>query len=102
MKRDVVGSFEKVIEGRVYQSGNVQGGSFDVRVIGKGLHSQAEAALGDLQADAADAQNTDGLAPEFYAFEALLLPLQGFHARVGCVKLAGERKHHGDSHLGYA
>ncbi len=64
------------------------------------LRAQAERAVGHDRADVAATDDTEHLAGDLDAHEAVLLPLAGLGRSVGLRDLAGERQHQGDGVLG--
>ncbi len=64
----------------------------DEGVVGDEVHAEGGGAAGDLEADAAEADDAEGFAAELGALEGLFVPGAGVHGRVG----AGDGAAHGD------
>ena len=73
-----------------------------VGVVGDDLHAEGAEALGDQDADAAEADDADGLLVELDAGVLRALPLAAAERGVGRADVAGRGEHQGDGELGGA
>ena len=69
------------------------------RIAADDFEAETAGALGDFKADAAEAENAEGLATQLRALQTLLLPLAGVHRGVGRRQLAREGEHEADGEL---
>ena len=72
----------------------------DEGIVADELHAEGAGAAGDLEADAAEADDAEGLATELGALERLLVPLARVQAGVGVGDLAGHGDHEAEGELG--
>ena len=88
--------------GQVHHAGAELGGAGlgDVGVVGQQVHAEGAQTLGDELADAAEADDSDGLVQQLGAVQRLALPLAGFHGGVGAADVAQAREDQGDGELG--
>ena len=98
---EVVGGLEDLVdgdEGDVVLAGDDGG---DEGVVADEVHAEAGGAAGDLEADAAEADDAEGFAAELGALEGFFLPFAGVHGGVGAGDGAGERDHEAEGEFGY-
>src|ERR1700709_2925715 len=80
---EVVGGFQDLVDGDqgdVVLTGDDRG---DEWIVADEVHAEAGGAAGDLEADAAEAYDAEGLAAQLLALEGFLVPLAGVHRVVG-------------------
>ena len=95
-----VGPAEKVVDldqGDAVLAGDDRG---DKGVVADEGHVEGAGAASYLEADAAEADDAEGLAAEFGALERLLVPLAGVHAAVGLRNFATHRDHKAEGEFG--
>ena len=69
-------------------------------VVGQDVHAEGQGAAGDLAADAAHAEDAEGLAHQLDALELLAIPFAGRHRGVGLGHLARQAQNQGEGKLG--
>ena len=72
----------------------------NVGIVGEDAHAEGDGTAGYLRADAAHAEDGDGLAVELHALEFFAVPLAGLHAGVCLRDIARNGEHQGEGVLG--
>ncbi len=101
MEGEKVGGFEDFIdgdEGDAILAGDDRG---DEGVVADEVHAESRGATGDFKANAAEADDAEGLAAEFGALEGFFVPFSGVHGGVGAGDGAGEGDHEAEGEFGY-
>lgn len=89
VEREIVGGFQDLVdgdEGDVVFAGDDRG---DEGVISDEVHAETRGAAGNLETDATEAYDAEGLAAQLRALERFFLPLGVVHGRVGAGDGAG-------------
>ncbi len=100
MERDEIGAGEQFVEIDLCHPERLGALRRKERVEGDDPHLQAERPVGGDRADIAAADDSEGLAGDLDAHEAVLFPFAGLGRGVGGGNLAGQREHHGDGVFG--
>ena len=97
---DEVAFGEDFVEGAELDAEGLEALGGDEGVVADDVHLEAAGATGDFGADAAEAEDAEGLAAQLDADELAALPLAGGEGRVGGGDVAGEGEHQADGVLG--
>ena len=101
VESEVVGGLEDLVDGDEGDLVLAGDDGRDEGIVADELHAEGAGAAGDLEADAAEADDAEGLVAEFLTLEGFFVPLAGVHGGVGAGDGAGHGDHEAEGELGY-
>ncbi len=100
MEGDEIGARQEIVELELFDAELLGAFSAQERIKGDDPHLQSQGPRGDDRADVPATNDSERLAGQFDAHEAVLFPLSRLGRNVGARDLAGEREHECDRMLG--
>ena len=100
VEREVVRPCDKFVERDQLDAGLARYGRGDEGIAADEFEAESASTPGDFKADAAEAENAEGLAAQLRALQVLLVPLACVHGGVGGGELARESQHEPNGEFG--